>query len=83
MGPAYAAGDEDVWKAKPAAPTRPASEVVFLRPPLRGWKVPYDGPVDESFVIGPVQQNAQADGPSAMGRAIWIMLTSDQSTPVC
>mmetsp|Transcript_80530 Transcript_80530/g.193155 ORF Transcript_80530/g.193155 Transcript_80530/m.193155 type:complete len:839 (-) Transcript_80530:110-2626(-) len=29
-------------------------------PPLRGWKVPYDGPVDESFVIGPVQQNAQA-----------------------
>lgn len=22
------------------------------RPPLRGWKVPYDGPVDDSFVIG-------------------------------
>lgn len=23
------------------------------RPPLHGWKVPYDGPVDDSFVIGP------------------------------
>ena len=23
------------------------------RPPLRGWKVPYDGPVDDTFFIGP------------------------------
>lgn len=24
-----------------------------MTPPLHGWKVPYDGPVDDSFVIGP------------------------------
>lgn len=31
------------------------------RPPTRGWKVPYDGPVDETFSIGPVGAAPQAD----------------------
>ena len=35
------------------------------RPPTRGWKVPYDGPVDETFSIGPVGAAPQADRPTA------------------
>lgn len=36
-----------------------------MTPPTRGWKVPYDGPVDETFSIGPVGAAPQAALPPA------------------
>ncbi|CAK9035818.1 unnamed protein product [Durusdinium trenchii] len=37
-------GGDQVWAYHPSRSA--------MTPPLRGWKVPYDGPVDDSFVIG-------------------------------
>eukprot|EP00435_Cladocopium_sp_Y103_P054561 s421_g17.t2 len=36
-----------------------------MTPPTRGWKVPYDGPVDDTFSIGPVGAAPQAALPPA------------------
>lgn len=40
------------------------------RPPLRGWKVPYDGPVDDSFSIGAAGPPAQAGQADLWGRKV-------------
>jgi len=52
---------------------RPEIEI-SPRPPTRGWKVPYDGSVDETFSISPVDaapQERMERGPLLGGGKGW------------
>ena len=52
-------GGDQVWAYHPSA---------AMTPPQRGWKVPYDGPVDETFAIAAHGQAALAPPPPPMPR---------------
>ncbi|CAK9018363.1 Reticulocyte-binding protein 2 homolog a [Durusdinium trenchii] len=50
-------GGDQVWAYHPSS--------TAMTPPKTGWKVPYDGPVDNSFLISPTTASQTAHVPSS------------------
>ncbi|CAK9035823.1 unnamed protein product [Durusdinium trenchii] len=65
-------GGDQVWAYHPSS--------TAMTPPKTGWKVPYDGPVDNSFLISPTTASQTAHATGVVSRG-FFEVKRDRSRP--